>query len=105
MQRIKYKSSSPRIFTYLLFKSENLKALKVGQILSPFGTSSALSVVALSPLAVDFVLLPKFADRTSASRSRQLRNDKVSQGRVSERKDMTGNNLLLVRGWTVDKNL
>ena len=91
--------------TYLLAKSEDLEALEVGQVLPPLDAQGLLSKVALSPLAVDFVLLPELAHGASAGGAGQLGDDEVGEGGVRERKDVAGNDLLLLGGGTVNQNL
>ena len=91
--------------TYLLSQSEDLEALKVGQVLPPLGALSVLRVVALSPLAIDLVLLPQLLDGTSAGSTGELGDNEVGEGSVGERKDVTGDDLLLFGGGTVNQDL
>lgn len=91
--------------THLLPEPENLEALKVGQVLPPVGTLGLLGVVALGPLAIDLVLLPQLLDGTSAGRARELGNDEVGEGGVVESEDVTGDDLLLFGGRTVNEDL
>ena len=91
--------------TYLLSQSEDLEALKVGQVLPPLGALSVLRVVALSPLAIDLVLLPQLLHGTSAGSTGELGDNEVGEGSVGERKDVTGDDLLLFGGGTVNQDL
>lgn len=50
----------------LLLESHNLEAIEVGQVLPPGDLLTLLGPVALLPLGVDFVLLPKLPDGTVA---------------------------------------
>lgn len=91
--------------TYLLSQSEDLEALKVGQVLPPLGALSVLRVVALGPLAIDLVLLPQLLHGTSAGSTGELGDNEVGEGSVGERKDVTRDDLLLFGGGTVNQDL
>lgn len=94
-----------QISTYLLLESEDLEALKVGQVLPALSALGLLGKVALRPLVVDLVLLPELLNGTGAGCERQLGDDEVSQGSMCEREDMTRDDLLLVAGRTVNEDL
>lgn len=49
---------SRRTPTYLLLQPHNLEALEVGQVLPPLNLGSLLGEAALSPLAINVLLLP-----------------------------------------------
>jgi hypothetical protein len=51
--------------TYLLAQTQDLEALKVGQVLPSVGTVGLLGKAALGPLVVDLVLRPQPAARGS----------------------------------------
>lgn len=91
--------------TYLLSQAEDLEALKVGQVLPPVGALSLLDVVALSPFAVDLVLLPQLPHGAGAGSTGELRDDEVGEGGLGERKDVTGDDLLLFGGRTINQDL
>lgn len=91
--------------TYLLSQAENLEALKVGQVLPPVGALGLLSVVALSPLGIDLVVRPELLNGTSAGSTGELGDGEVGEGSVGERKDVTGDDLLLLAGRTVNQDL
>lgn len=91
--------------TYLLSQAEDLEALKVGQVLPPVGALSLLDVVALGPLAVDLVLLPQLSHGASAGSTGELGDDEVGEGGLGERKDVTGDDLLLFGGRTINQDL
>lgn len=91
--------------TYLLSQAEDLEALKVGQVLPPVGTLGLLSVVALSPLGVDLVVRPELLDGTSTGGTGELGDGEVGEGSVGEGKDVTGDDLLLLAGGTVNQDL
>lgn len=91
--------------TYLLSQAENLEALEVGQVLPPVGALRLLSVVALSPFAIDLVLFPQLLHGASAGSAGELRDDEMSEGSVVEREDVTGDDLLLFGGRTVNQDL
>ena len=91
--------------TYLLSQAEDLEALIVGQVLPPVGALRLLSVVALSPLAIDLVLLPQLLHGASTGSTGELRDDEVSECSVVEREDVTGDDLLLFGGRTVNQDL
>lgn len=91
--------------TYLLSQAENLEALKVGQVLPPVGALGLLSVVALSPLGVDLVVRPELLDGASTGGTGELGDGEVGEGSVGERKDVTGDDLLLLAGGAVNQDL
>lgn len=94
-----------RCHAYLLSEPENLETLKVGQVLPPVGALRLLGVVALGPLAIDLVLLPQLLDGTSTGRAGELGDDEVGEGGVVESEDVTGDDLLLFGGRTVNEHL
>jgi hypothetical protein len=91
--------------TYLLSESENLEALEVGQVLPPLSALSLLSNAALSPLSIDLVLLPELLDGATAGSAGEFGNDEGGESGVSERKGVTGNDLVLLGGRTVNQDL
>lgn len=97
------KSSNPS--TYLLPKSEDLEALKVVQVLPSLGALGLQGEVALGPLAIDLVLLPQLSDGASTGGTGQLGDDEVGEGGVGEREDVTGHDLVLLGGRTVNQDL
>ena len=91
--------------TYLLPESEDLEALEVVKVLPSLGALGLLGEVALGPLAVDLVLLPQLSHGASTGGTGQLGNDEVGEGGLGEREDVTGNDLVLLGGRTVNQNL
>lgn len=91
--------------TYLLPEAEDLEALEVGQVLPALSALGLLGEVGLGPLAIDLLLLPKLLHGASTGSTGQTGDDKVSEGGVGERKDVAGNDLLLLGGGTVDQDL
>lgn len=95
----------PIVCTYLLAEAENLEALEVGQVLAALRAVGALSEGALGPLAINLVLSPELLHGTGTGSTGELGNGEVSEGGVGERKNVTGNSLLLLGGGTVDQDL
>ena len=95
----------PDISTYLLAEAQNLEALEVGQVLAALGALRALSEGALGPLAINLVLSPKLLHGTGTGSTGELGNGEVSEGGVGERENVTGDDLLLLGGGTVDQDL
>lgn len=93
------------ISTYLLAEAQNLEALKVGQVLAALGAVGALREGALGPLAIDLVLSPKLLHGTGTGSTGKLGDGEVSEGGVGERENVTGHDLLLLGGGTVDQDL
>jgi hypothetical protein len=91
--------------TYLLPESKYLEALEVVKVLPALGTVGLLRDAALSPLAVDLVLLPKLLDGAGSGSTGKLGDGEVSEGGVGERKNVTGDDLLLLGGGTVNQDL
>ena len=98
--------ANPYIFlTYLLAEAQDLEALEVGQVLPSLDTVGLLGKVALGPLAVDLVLGPQLLDGASTGRTGELRDGEGSESGVGEGKNVTGHDLLLLTGGTVDQDL
>lgn len=93
------------ISTYLLAEAQNLEALEVGQVLAAVGALGTLSEGALGPLAINLVLSPKLLHGTGTGSTGELGNGEVSEGGVGERENVTGHDLLLLGGGTVDQDL
>ena len=93
------------MFTYLLAEAENLESLEVGQVLAALRAVGALSEGALGPLAINLVLSPELLHGTGTGSAGELGNGEVSEGGVGERKNVTGNDLVLLGGGTVDQDL
>jgi hypothetical protein len=89
-------SSNLEESTYLLLQSENLEALKVGQVLSSLNLSVLLSPAAGSELAIDFLLLPQLADGASTGGARKLRNNEGGEGSVGQSEGVARNNLFFL---------
>lgn len=93
------------ISTYLLAEAQNLEALEVGQVLAALGAVGALREGALGPLAINLVLSPKLLHGTGTGSTGKLGDGEVSEGGVGERENVTGHDLLLLGGGTVDQDL
>ena len=91
--------------THLLPQSHDLEALKVSEVPSPLLLSLLLRERALAPLLVDLVLLPQFADGTGAGGAGEFSDDEGSERDVGEGDRLTGNDLVLVAGRTIDQDL
>lgn len=91
--------------TYLLAEAQNLEALEVGEVLAAVGALGALSERALGPLAIDLVLGPELLDGASTGSTGKLGDGEVGEGGVREGEDVTGNDLVLLGGGTVNEDL
>lgn len=94
-----------RCRTYLLAEAQNLEALEVGKVLAALGAVGALSEGALGPLAINLVLSPKLLHGTGTGSTGKLGDGEVSEGSVGEGENVTGHDLLLLGGGTVDQDL
>jgi len=91
--------------THLLAQTQNLEALKVGQVLAALRAVGLLGEAALGPLAIDLVLSPQLLDGAGTGSAGKLGDGEGSESGVSEGKDVTGHDLLLLTGGTVDQDL
>ena len=95
----------PDLESLLLPQPQDLEPLKVCEFPSPGAASPALGPCALGPLLVDVGGLPLLLDGAGASCERDLGDDDVSEGDVSEGGGVTGDEAGLVCGGTVDEDL
>lgn len=91
--------------TYLLAETQDLEALEVGQVLPSLTTVGLLGEVGVGPLAIDLVLSPKLLDGAGTGSTGKLGDGEGSQGGVGEGKNVTGHDLLLLTGGTVNQDL
>jgi hypothetical protein len=91
--------------SHLLAQTQNLEALKVGQVLAALSLVGLLGEGALGPLAIDLVLGPQLLDGASTGSAGKLGDGEGSESGVSEGKDVTGHDLLGLTGGTVDQDL
>lgn len=91
--------------TYLLAETQDLEALEVGQVLPSLTTVGLLGEVGAGPLAIDLVLSPKLLDGAGTGSTGKLGDGEGSQGGVGEGKNVTGHDLLLLTGGTVNQDL
>jgi hypothetical protein len=98
-------SKSVLFSTYLLAEAQNLEALKVGQVLPALSAVGLLGEARLGPLAIDLVLSPQLLDGAGTGSTGKLGDNEVGESGVSERQNVTGHDLLLLTGGTVDQDL
>jgi hypothetical protein len=91
--------------TYLLAEAQNLEALEVGEVLAALRTVGALSERALGPLAVNLVLSPELLNGTGTGSTGKLGDGEVGEGGVGESENVTGHDLVLLGGGTVNEDL
>jgi hypothetical protein len=91
--------------TYLLAEAQNLEALEVGEVLAALSTVGALSERALGPLAVNLVLSPELLNGTGTGSTGKLGDGEVGKGGVREGENVTGHDLVLLGGGTVNEDL
>jgi len=91
--------------TYLLAEAQNLEALEVGEVLAALSTVGALSESALSPLAVNLVLSPELLNGTGTGSTGKLGDGEGGEGGVGESENVTGHDLVLLGGGTVNEDL
>lgn len=93
------------VSTYLLAEAQNLEALEVGQVLPALSAVGLLGEARLGPLAIDLVLSPQLLDGAGTGSTGKLGDNEVGESGVSERQNVTGHDLLLLTGGTVDQDL
>lgn len=91
--------------TYLLSEFHDLESLEIREVPPLLHLLSLLGERGLSPLAVDFGFGPQFANGTRTSGERKLGDEEAGKGDVREGSDVTGNDVLLITGGTIDENL
>lgn len=96
---------SRALSTYLLAEAQNLEALEVGQVLPALSAVGLLGEARLGPLAIDLVLGPQLLDGAGTGSTGKLGDNEVSESGVSEGQNVTGHDLLLLTGGTVDQDL
>lgn len=96
---------SRSLSTYLLAETQNLEALEVGQVLAALSAVGLLGEARLGPLAIDLVLGPQLLDGAGTGSTGKLGDNEVGESGVSERENVTGHDLLLLTGGTVDQDL
>jgi hypothetical protein len=102
---ISHPQKSTSLSTYLLAEAQNLEALKVGQVLPALNAVGLLGEARLGPLAIDLVLSPQLLDGAGTGSTGKLGDNEVGESGVSERQNVTGHDLLLLAGGTVDQDL
>lgn len=93
------------VITYLLAETQDLEALEVGQVLPALRAVGLLSKAGLGPLAIDLVLRPKLLHGAGTGSTGELGDGEGGEGGVGEGKNVTGHDLLLLTGGTVDQDL
>jgi len=91
--------------TYLLAETQNLEALEVGQVLPAVGLLGLLGEAGLGPLAINLVLGPELLDGAGTGSTGKSGDGEGSESGVGEGKNVTGHDLLLLTGGTVDQDL
>lgn len=91
--------------TYLLAEAQNLEALEVGQVPAALNAVGLLGEARLGPLAIDLVLSPQLLDGAGTGSTGKLGDNEVGESGVSQRQNVTGHDLLLLAGGTVDQDL
>lgn len=89
----------------LLLESQNLEAVEVGQVLPPLDLLALLGPVALLPLGVDLVLLPKLLDGTVSGATDEAFNDELGEQALGQGNGLSGDSQSRVGGGAVDENL
>lgn len=102
---ISHSRNSMSFSTYLLAEAQNLEALKVGQVLPALNAVGLLGEARLGPLAIDLVLSPQLLDGAGTGSTGKLGDNEVGESGVSERQNVTGHDLLLLTGGTIDQDL
>jgi hypothetical protein len=89
----------------LLLESHNLEAVEVGQVLPSLDLLTLLGPVALLPLGVDLVLLPKLLDGTVSGATDEALNNELGEQALGQGNGLSGDSQSRVGGRTVDENL
>ena len=91
--------------THLLPQAHDLEALEVAELPPPGGLLASLSIVAALPLLLNLLSIPLLLERGGAGASGELLDDETGEGEVGERLGVARDDVLLLRGRTLDKDL